>query len=66
MVFKKKVAQKVEEEIKEAVVEEEVESDEFWTVQQVPTETVPVIRSKDGKNYDLYSAIAELLNRTEE
>ena len=68
MAFKKKAAAKVEE--PEPVPQPEdlevYEPENVWKVDQVPTETMPVIRSKEGKTYDIYSALAELLNRTEE
>ncbi len=43
------------------------EDKSIWKVQNVATETQPVIYdSKNKKAYDLHSALAELLNRTEQ
>jgi len=40
---------------------------EGWSVQQIPTEHQPFIYNpKDKKFYNIYEALAELLNRTEQ
>jgi len=54
----------VEEQPKEKVVEED---ENIWSVQEIPTQTQPIIYNKETKKtYDLYSAVVEILNRIEE
>ena len=61
-----KETEKLQDRIKK-LKEGKTEEIQTWTVQEVSTQTTPVIyNSKTKKPYDLLSAIVELLNRTEE
>lgn len=68
----KESEEKVEEETEvEEEVKEETEStpqeDTIWSVEEIPTATTPVIyNSKTKEELNLYQAIAEILNRTED
>lgn len=47
--------------------QQQVEPSPVWIVHDTPTETQRVIvNTQERKAYDLYSAIVEILNRTEE
>lgn len=54
--------------IKQAVEGTQVKASEpNWIVDEVPTQTTLVIRNvRTGQTLDIYSAMAEILNRTEQ
>jgi len=58
-----------EEDVEEEEVEEEKTKEEnvdLWSVQEVSTQTQPVIYNKSTKkSYDLHSAMVEILNKLE-
>ena len=47
---------------KDKETKDEKEVDDEWSVQEVPTQTTPMI-VKDGKAYTIEVAVAEILNR---
>jgi hypothetical protein len=52
---------------KSAYMKRVQETRDSWSVVEVPTQSVNYIRNnKTGKNLDIYAAIVEILNRTEE
>ena len=62
----KESEEKVEEEVKEET-ESTPQEDTIWSVEEIPTATTPVIyNSKTKEELNLYQAIAEILNRTED
>jgi len=48
-------------------MEKKEEKKNIWEVGEVPTQTQPVIyNTKDEKQYDIYQALAKILNDIEE
>jgi len=72
MVFKKanQDAQKIvneEESRVEAQADKTAKQSKTWQIQEVATQTAPVIvNTNTGENYNLYDAVAEILNILQE